>query len=329
MVSLKDVAQRAGVSVSTASYALNGRPETKEATREKVYRAAEELGYVVNGQAKSLQRGNSRICSLIISDISGPFFSEIIRGVESICYQNDYDLTVTPTYEMGKFNQFRVLKENRADGYLVFSQNINNSLLNRVGKNSPVIFFDKRADDSQFSSVTIDNYDGAKQAIEYLIKKGHQRILFLSGSEASFNNIDRVKGYQDVLRTHQCDYSEILYANFSDELAYEMMKNRLKQNFDFTAVFCSNDQMALGAYKAAEEMKLRIPQDLSIIGFDDSNFARFLSPSLTTIKQPAFLQGQLAAQKMFQILNSGEGNSNHPPLRTTLVERHSVQERVG
>jgi len=329
MATLKDVARRANVSVSTASYALNNRPETKLETREKVLKAAQELNYTINGNARDLQRGATNICALVLSNMSGPFFSELIRGVEDESYDAGYDLIVATTNQIYRGASFRIMEENRADGYLVFSQFVDAQLLHRIGTRSPIVLIDRKSDDEILSSVTIDNRSGAETATRYLIDNGHRNIMFLGGSHQSYNNQERLDGFIRVMKENSLNFDDIHYADYSEKMAHELTVRRFRDKKIPDAIFSANDQMVLGIYKAAEETGLRIPEDLSVVGFDDAEFARYLTPSLTTIRQPGYLQGRNAAKKLFALLEGKEVELNDPPLATELVKRNSVMFRGG
>lgn len=324
---LKDVARKAKVSVSTASYALNNRPEIKSETRKKVLQAAKELQYTINGNARDLRRGATRVCALVLSSISGPYYSKLIRGVEAASADAAYDVIVTTTNQIYRNAPFRIMEEGRADGYLVFSQFIDEELIHKIGSRNPIVLIDRTSTNAIVSSVTVDNFTGAKQATHYLIDSGHRNILFLAGSIRSYHNQERLNGFTTVMKEHGLSTADVIYADFDEQKSYELLTKRFRNAALPDAIMSANDQMVLGAYHAAREASIAIPHDISVIGFDDADFSRYIVPSLTTIRQPAYLQGKKAAEKLFAILNGNDHPGNENPLPTELIHRDSVQHR--
>lgn len=327
MATLKDVAKKAGVSIATASYALNNRPILREETKEQVLKVARELNYRVNGHARDLQRGQTKLIALILSNLTGPFFSELIRGVEDESFEHGYNLIVSTTYKGQLSSSFRILEENRADGYLVFSQFIDEGLLQRVGAGSPIVLLDHPSREEFVSSVTVDNYGGARAATRYLLEAGHRSILFLSGSRDSFHNSSRLRGFQDEMKIHGLPCDDILYGEFSEERAHQVMGERFAGGAIPDAIFSANDQMALGIYEAAADSGLSIPHAISVVGFDDASFSRYLNPSLSTVQQPSYHQGRVAAQNLFLRLENPQNKVGRVQLSTELIVRKSVQVR--
>jgi LacI family transcriptional regulator len=330
MATIRDVAKRAGVSVSTASLALNGKKNVSSRTREKVLAAARELNYQKNAIASALKRNLTKTVVLILSELSGPYYSELIQGVQESTIEHGYDLIACSAYGGPDSTATRFLLEKRVDGAVVFAHQIDDAMVLEAAKEDfPVVVLDRSVDGPHVISVEVDNFRGALEAVEYLIGLGHTRIGYVSGPASSRDNQERFKGYLEALNRNSLPYREkwTIGGNFTWKGGYRAARMLVGQGDLPDAVFFANDEMALGGLKAFSEQGIRIPEDLSVIGFDEIQLAGYVRPALTTVRQPKYEAGALAARLLFQALK-GENPEKRVVLSTELIIRDSTSRRI-
>ncbi|WP_173915412.1 LacI family DNA-binding transcriptional regulator [Halobacillus sp. Marseille-Q1614] len=329
MATIKDVAKRAGVAVSTASYALNGIDKVSSATIEKVLKAAQELNYKKSGFASDLKRTKTNTIALILSDLSGPYYSELIKGVQEVTASNGYDLIACSSVGGDKSTASKFLKEKRVDGAIVLAQNITTELIKSSAREDfPVIVLDREVDSPYAVHVEVNNWQGGYEATEYMINKGHRTIAYVSGPLNSHDNEERFKGYLKALEHHDIPYQSRwkIGGEFTREGGYRATKMLIAQQNLPEAIFFANDEMAIGGLQAFSEKKIKVPEDISVIGFDDIQLSEYVHPPLTTVKQPKYEAGALAVHLIFQLL-AGEKVEKTYNLATEFVERQSVKEK--
>ncbi|WP_431801825.1 LacI family DNA-binding transcriptional regulator [Halobacillus andaensis] len=327
MATIKDVAKRAGVAVSTASYALNGIQKVSPATVEKVQKAARELNYQKNGFASDLKRTRTNTIALILSDLSGPYYSELIKGVQEVTSANGYDLIACSSIGGELSTATKFLKEKRVDGAIILAHNITDSLIkSSARKDFPIVVLDREIDSDSVLEVQVDNVHGGYLATEYLIEKGHRNIAYVSGPYNSHDNEKRFEGYKAAMMEHEVSYQSRLKisGDFTRESGYRATKMLIAQQNLPDAVFYANDEMAIGGLQAFSERKIKVPDDISVLGFDDIQLSEYVAPPLTTIRQPKYEAGALAVHLIFQLL-AGEKAERHYSLSTELIERKSVK----
>ncbi|WP_435923469.1 LacI family DNA-binding transcriptional regulator [Paenibacillus sp. DYY-L-2] len=327
MATIKDVAKLAGVALSTASYALSGDSKVSAKTREKVLEAARQLNYHKNGFAMDLKRSRTNTIALILTDLSGPYYSELIRSVQDVALSNGYDLVACSSMGGRESTAVKYLREKRVDGAIVLAQNITDEiLLNAASASFPIIAMDRLTTGEGLISVVVDGELGGYKATRYLIDKGHRSIAYISGPANSYDNSVRYQGYLRAM--HEAGLEEKakwrLSGNFVRDGGYKATKMMLMQGEIPSAVFYGNDEMAIGGIKAMEEDGFSVPGDISVIGFDDIQLAEYVQPPLTTIRQPMYDSGSLAGHLLFQLLNDEQVNDSYK-LKVELIERRSVQ----
>ncbi|HET7616372.1 MAG TPA: LacI family DNA-binding transcriptional regulator [Bacillales bacterium] len=326
MATIKDVAKMAGVAVSTASYALNGQNKVKPETKKKIEDAAKKLNYQKNGIASDLKKSQTKTIALILSDISGPFFSEIIKGVQQVTLENGYDLIACSSLEGEDRIAVKFLKEKRVDGVVVFAHTINDdTVLESAREGFPIVVLDRYIEHDAVINISVDNVQGGFLATEHLIQLGHKDIAFISGPMDSDDNLERHKGFKQALQRFRLqEHSKWnIFGNFTQEGGYKAIKMLIMQGDLPTAIFFANDEMAIGGLKAFKEKGIRIPEDISVIGFDDILLSQYMTPPLTTIRQPEYDVGALAAHLIFRVLN-GEDTNHCYKFATELVVRETT-----
>ncbi|WP_175987680.1 LacI family DNA-binding transcriptional regulator [Bacillus sp. Marseille-Q1617] len=327
MATIKDVAKLSGVAVSTASYALNNSTKVSEETRQKVIAAAKELNYQKNGLASDLKRTSTNTIALILSDLSGPYYSELIKGVQDVASTNGYDLIACSSIGGAQSTAVKFLREKRVDGVIILAHNIDDkTILDSAREGFPIVVLDRSVQSDHVVQIEVDNEHGAFMATEHLIEKGSRDIAYVSGPYNSHDNELRFKGYQSALEKHGIEYRSKwkVSGGFTREGGYQATKMLIAQKDVPQAIFYANDEMAIGGLQALNEKKLSVPDDISIIGFDDIQLSEYVSPPLTTMRQPKYEAGALAVHLIFQVLSKEKVDSNYK-LTTELIERKSVK----
>jgi LacI family transcriptional regulator len=322
---LKDVARLAKVSSVTVSNVLNGRPNVSERTKTRVLSAVKRTNYSVNLAAKGLAGGHTNTLGVLIPDLATQYMGEIVWGISQEARQNNLEMLISTALDTTRErNQLHFL-ENITDGIiLVLPHNVDDDLLPSLN-GKPVVMVDHRGSTIKLPAVNIDNYAGGRMATEYLLRLGHERVGFISGLfEAS---AARLRGYKEALVNAGLSFDKTLVVagNFYQPSGFSGTTQLLNLAKPPTAIFAANDLMAFGALEAVKERGLRVPHDVSVIGFDDIPMASQVFPALTTIRQPLAEMGRAAVRMMLAKLRGVEPPSNRITLATELVERTSTQ----
>jgi LacI family transcriptional regulator len=328
-VTLRDVAQKAGVSIKTVSRVVNDQGEISDDTRQRVQAVIDELGYRPNLIARGLVTQRSSAVGLIFPDITNPFFPEAIRGVQDVARARGYN-TLLCNSDENKQEEIRTLHSLAAqgvDGIIIFPCFHTADNLTVFAENyQPIVSVNKRYDHPHISMVLTDIYGGAKQAVEYLFGRGHRHIAMLAGLEVSPTRGRRVQGFLDTMATYNLPVSEeaILAALPTLESGYDAAKRLLRQNPQATAIFAYNDLLALGAIKACKELGRRVPDDCAVIGFDDIQLASLVDPALTTIRLDKYEIGWQAMNRLLEMLDNPDTRFAPIELGTELIVRESA-----
>jgi len=328
-ISIRDVASRAQVAVGTVSNFLNRPDRVAEATRKKIESAIADLNFVPNASARHLRSGSSRTIGLLVPDITNPFFTEVARGAGDTASESDYTLILCNSDEDPRKEErhFKVLIEQRICGLLItpsFEGLAGVAELSR--RNIPTTFIDRRADSSDQSSVSMDDFHGGKIAIEYLASLGHKSIAWVNGPLSMAQCAHREDGVMDSAKAQNINISKFQVIQMRSQNGYQVTQNILASNAQITAIFCANDLVALGVLRALLESGKSIPKDYALIGYDDIGFSASASIPLTSIAQPAYKLGALAAQMIINEVEHGK-NFKHEQIvfKPELVIRASTQ----
>lgn len=325
---IKEVATAAKVSVATVSRTLAMPDVVLPETRQRVQEAIRRLGYTPNVQARSLRTARTNVIVALVPDISNPFFAEVIRGIEQVALQNRYSVLLGDT----QYNREReqvyadLVSARQADGLITLLPHI--PQVTTTGP-LPIVNACEYVTDPAVTSVYVDNVAGARVAVEYLLTLGHKAIASIAGPMSSPISVDRDRGYEAALTAAGIKRNRKLTVegDFSAEAGIRCTESLFAGGVPFTAVFCSNDEMAIGALRAIKSRGLRIPEDISVVGFDDIRFARYSDPPLTTIAQPMGDIGREAATLLIEILNDADVLPRKRILPTQLVVRGSAAAR--
>lgn len=337
-ITLKNIADRLDVSVSTVSRVLNGKSDryriSKE-TQELILSAAKELDYTPNQVARGLRLKRTNTIGYIIPDISNPFFAGIAKSVEKSARKLGYSIILCDSEENTEIeeNLVQLMLDRKVDGLIISPVGLEVShLINIQQRKIPIVLLDRYFPDLNIPFVTSDNYQGSLEAITMLIENGHKRIACIQGLKNTSPNNDRVKGYIDAHKKHELtvDKNLIVGDSFGEENGYIETKLLLQQNNTPTAIFAVSNLISLGAIRAIAEEGLKIPDDVSMISFDDQPYSRFLSTPMTTVSQQSTQIGQIAIKLLIDQI---ESNRQLDPkgifLPTKLIVRDSVKRKIN
>lgn len=318
MITIKDVAKRAGVSITSASYALNGTGTISAATRRRVLDAATELNYHPNAFARHLKTRKTRTIGVFIARFGGSFYEEILEGIHDAVMKTDYELLVCPESRDVR----KMLTHRQVDGAIIFDTKIKSDILIRLASQSfPIIVMDRYLESDYILPLLVENSQGARQAFDHLFRQGARKIVFISGSIDSYDNTERMSAF--LAEGERYGLSIQCYSgNFTEESGHEAAAMILTKGDLPQAVFCANDQMAIGFIREMGEQGVHIPEDIAVIGFDDIPLSRYIRPSLSTIRVSRFSWGSMAATQMFAYLEN-EHPFKEARIPVELIERES------
>lgn len=333
-VTIVEVAEKAGVSLGTVSRVINNDIHVAAETRKRVLAVTQELGYVANRQARSLAGGKTNTIGVIVRDLGTGYIGEIIRGIDSELNLSGVDLVLYTTHRTvsKEANYVASLAQGMVDGLLLV---LPRSPVDYIGTlmehNFPFVLIDHQGTGTDCPAVGATNWQGAYNATEYLIKLGHQRIGFITGSMDLGCAEDRLQGYRSALRTHHVSLdADLVYeGDFLQTDGYTGASALLDLPNPPTAIFASNDVMAMGVMDAVRNRGLRVPNDISVIGFDNIPQSAMVFPPLTTVQQPLEQMGRVATQILLGILKKPEKESGRIELPTELIVRNSTSAPKG
>jgi LacI family transcriptional regulator len=329
----KQIALAAGVSVGTVSHVLNGSAAVSEKLRKRVEGVIDQLGYQPSQLARGLRGRTTVLLGVIIPDIANPYFPNLVRGVEDVAYKQGFRLVLCnadndPAKELNYFNDLRSFNP---AGIIVIPSERSSIGRHTVDGKPQIIFVDRCPSWWKGDSVVANNEDGGYQAGRYLTQMGHQTIAAISGPSHIETTYDRVRGFKRAIVEAglRLPAHHVQEAQFNTESGFKAATHLLSLNPRPTAFFACSDLLAIGALEAVRAMKLRCPEDVSIVGFDDLDFSRLTEPALTTVFQPGYHIGSLACQLLLDRVRG----ASHPPeqkiLTTELRIRNSVRSVVS
>lgn len=325
------VAQAAGVSPSTVSRVLNGTAVVSEAKKRAIDEAIAQLGFVPNPIARGLAGGRTFSVGVVTQALDSPFYGTAMRGIEDELVPSGYNAL----FVSGHWNAavearcIEVLQSRRVDGVIVLTGRLTDQLLKSYARMQPLVVTGRSLKAPGLFAMHFDNFEGGRLATQHLLQLGHRKIAFIAGDSDHPDATERLRGYQAALEQAGIAYDPNLvvpgeYLEVSGLLAVDRL---LGTGQRFTAIFAANDQMAVGAALGLQRRSLRVPEDVSIVGFDDLPTSQYAIPPLTSIEQPAYELGRLAAQGLLQMLAGGKPNITMPLPR--LVARESSRRLPG
>ncbi|MGF1708344.1 substrate-binding domain-containing protein [Enterovibrio baiacu] len=336
MATIKDVAKRAGVSVATVSRVINQSPQTRPDTVELVKSAMNALGYRPNAAARTLVSKKSLAIGVVVADVSDPFFGSLVKHVDTMALQQGHHLLIGNGYHQEERERHAIesLIQNQVGAFIIHSKALDdNTLQAYASEHDAMVFINRLIPGLEDRCIHLDNYRGAYLATEHLIQQGHKAIACISSNHNIEDSQQRRRGYLDALKAHglgqhDCSRETLgwIATGWPDEQGGEdAMLKLLKDSKQITAVFCYNDIMAAGAMTAITDNKYRVPEDISVVGFDDSLIARYLHPKLTTVRYPIEEMAAQAAELAISLSNDTHNSTTNGGYKPTLVRRQSVQ----
>ncbi len=323
---IADVAKHAGVSIATVSRVLNGTTPVQAEKAERVRQAIAELKFVPRSAARVLASRKTNTIGLVFSEIRGAFFPHLLKGIESQLHEVGYELLVYSTHSDRPIKR-KPIGEHNTDGLLIFTTSLEKEEIIRLNRiNFPLVLMHETPPEGlNIPVITIENKDGAEMLVNHLIEKhGRRRIVFLRGPDGHEDSQWRERGYREALSAHDIPFDETLISTggFDQEIAYQSMRELLQAGIQFDAVFSGDDDASIGVYRALKQAGRLIPNDVAVVGFDDVDFAGYISPSLTTIRAPIEAVGREAVRQLKRLLD-GDQASPLTLMRTELVIRES------
>lgn len=335
-ITIKDIARTLKISPSTVSRALKDHPDISPATKKAVRELAKELDYQPNSVALSLRKSKTFTIGVVIPQIVHHFFSTVISGIEDVAYKAGYHVMICQSNE--SFDREKAsaqaLLASRVDGMLVSvarETKDTSHFETLISRGIPLVFFDRVASGLDTSSVVVDDFSGAYKAVEYLVKSGCRKIAHLAGPETLEISKNRIKGYEKALDDYGLSINPdlVITGGLSLEDGRRACLELLEKEERPDAIFAANDPLAIGAMKVLKEKGIKIPEEVSVIGFSDEPITALIEPPMTTIAQPGFEMGQLATQLLLNEI-SHKSDDDRPPfvkreLKTELVVRESTK----
>ena len=330
MATIKDVAKEANVAISTVSNVLNNVDVVSEETREVVMKAIEKLNYTPNLNGRYLKKSKTGFIGLFLTSLEGPFYSELINAMYAECCKHEYGLTIFLNNEKNLEESYQAILGKRVDGAVILNETINDSHIEAFKKvKMPVVFMDREVNGDTLRSVVIDNYHGVSQAVRYLLKLGNIKIGYIHGNKDNYDEGMRYKGYEDTLRENGVelnpDYE--IQGYYSEQGAYSAIRAYIASGKELPEAFvAANDQMAIGCIEGLRDEGFEVPRDISIIGFDNIEKAKYYTPSITTIDSSAKEMGKITIKTLVKIMNKEEVESQK--IQTKLIVRDSCKLRI-
>lgn len=324
-VSIKDIAKAAGVSPSTVSRALSGHPRISQKTKERIHRLAKEMGYTPSLLARSLVMQDTATIGVVITFASDPFLARMVTSIEQVAQERGYSVLMSSSY-LDPDRELEVVGAfhgRRTSGIIVIGSRIGAKYLQlRDRFPLPIVLTNCR---TYPYSVSTDNPAGARQITEYLVQLGHRRIAYIANRRSRRSNLDRMTGYRQALEANDIPIDEDLIVEGSGTLQGGSMATRVLLSCPRqpTAIFCFNDMSAIGVLGALQQARIRVPEEISVVGFDDVEFAAHSYPPLTTVRQPTGLMGQRLIHMLLQLVQ-GQKDIAPEVLPADLVIREST-----
>ena len=330
MATIKDVALLSGVSVATVSRVINNSPKASQASRDAVFKAMHELNYHPNANARALAHQNNETLGLIVADVSDPFFGTMVKAVEQVAQATGNFLLIGNGYHDAAKEKHVIeqLIGHRCSGLVVHAKMLPDEELIQMMSYVPgMVIINRIVPGFESRCVALDDRYGSWLATRHLIQEGHKKIGFLCSNHQISDSQDRLQGYLDALQEHNIPVDERLISRGSpDELGGEAaMTELLSRGQQMTAVVCYNDSMAAGALSVLSDNGIEVPQELSLVGFDDVLISRYLRPRLTTVRYPIIAMATQAAELAIALAKGGPLPQTTHMFSPILVRRHSVR----
>lgn len=324
-ITIKDVAREAGVSISTVSNALNGVDVLRPETKQHILEVAERLNYVPNLNGRNLKSQYTNVIGLFVTSLRGEYYNILADAIYQQCKKHGYELNIFVS-EKSETMMANILGK-RIDGAIILNKYIGEREITLFSESQiPVIFMDRELAGERMASVVFDSYHEGELVAEYLIGLGHRTFAYMDGPDDNYDNIHRLKGFREGLRNKGITLEEeyIIRGEFEKETAYQSMRQFVDSGRTLPeAVFAANDVSAIGTIEALEDARIRVPQQVSVVGCDDIEIAHLVKPSVTTVKTSFEKQGALAADHLIALIR-GEEKGSIDVLQGRIIPREST-----
>ncbi|WP_139691922.1 LacI family DNA-binding transcriptional regulator [Sporolactobacillus terrae] len=327
MKTIRDVARCAGVSPATVSRVLNDKGYVSEEKKKKIEKVITEMGFEPNQVARGLAKKTSNTLALIVSDITNPFFPELAKGAEQVALSNGYTLMLGNTKGAdNKPNDYtKILMNKYIDGIIIATHDIDSQLLKKYS-NMPMAILEMENDVENACTIKVENVHGSVLATEHLISQGCKKIAHIYGPLYDQTSKERLQGYQKVISMHS-DYEEVtIQSDFTIDGGINAVDQLLHKYPDIDGLFVGNDLMAVGVIKELNRLSIRVPDEIAVCGFDGIYLTRIVNPEITTIEQPIYKMGEIAAEKLIDRINNPHLNRECIVLDVKLRVRQSSKK---
>lgn len=322
-----EVAREAGVSAATVSRYLNGTAKVAEDKRQVIESVIERLNFKPNVLAQNLKTGSTRTIGVLTQSLVSGFFNETMTGIEDALKAAGYaPLIVTGHWHADEeAERIELLIARRVDGLVILTGNLTDAQILKFSQRVPIVAFGRKLQGKQAFGFSLDNYTAACEAMDYLVEQGHRNIAFIAGPEEHEDARARLAGYRDTLARHKIRFNAklVVQGDFQESGGLLAVNQLMESRQRFTAIFAANDLTAYGARLALYRRNIRVPEDISIVGFDDLHTSMCATPPLTTVRQPLFEVGQCLGHAMLKMIAHEKFEINVPPL--SLMVRESVR----
>ena len=327
MVTIKDVAKEAGVAISTVSNVFNRADIVSEETKQKVLLAVEKLHYIPNMNAKLLKSNRKNTIGLFLTSLQGDFYKVLIQAVHLQCKLNNYMLNIYVSNGNSPDEIYRMIIASGVAGAIIYHEDLTGDYVKRIATvNIPMAFLDRASKGRNISGVLSDDKLGATMAVDHLIKLGHKRIGYMHGNESG-DDKHRYEGYVEMMEKNNLPIDKELEVRgyYEESLAYSEMRSLLSSGVELPdAMFCANDEMAWGCIQALQDVGIKVPEQVSVIGYDDSTLSAYYGVPLTTVHNPITEMGSASANELFRLLNDeGDKSGTVTKLSPKMVYRSS------
>lgn len=330
MTTIKDVAREAGVSIATVSRVFNNVGPVDEETRRRVRQIARQLKYVPNALGRSLSTKRTDAIGLLLPDLFGEFFSEVLRGSDQTAQQSHYHLVVSSSHNNKEDIQAALtMMLGRVDGLVIMSPHIDAETLNEnLPQTLPVVLLNCYVETNGFDALNIDNFGGSYAMTNHLLSHGHKRVAIIKGIDKNFDAAERLRGYRVAMREGggELDARYEISGNFSETAGYDAVEKILSISPRPTAIFACNDAMAIGALSALRDESVQVPEEIALAGFDDVPIASYLTPTLSSVQVGIHNLGVRAVET---VIHAVRNKNAHRKQQVLLETKLSLRESCG
>jgi LacI family repressor for deo operon, udp, cdd, tsx, nupC, and nupG len=328
MATIRDVADRAGVSIATVSRVLNKQESVSPATRSRVEKAIAELNYQPNYLGRNLRRSETRIILVILQSISNPFYSKVVEGIEDIGHKNGYNIMICNNdSDSDRERSYLEMVVNRlVDGVILMEPEVEGRELSEIGKSFPIVQCCEYKENADIPHISIDNLAAGYTATNHLINLGHRRIGLISGYNRLLSAVQREEGYRRALDDAGLEFDPELvkYSSYGYSGGEMAAREFIRMKSRPTAIFAISDISAIGAVRAIKGADLRIPDDMAVVGFDNTSIASVYDPGISTVSQPRYELGRRAMEVLLDLIKGEQVSSNSLFLEHQLIVREST-----